>query len=100
MTGVDATVSELDRALRTHGGGVELEGHAADGALRLRMTGLCGGCLYKPMTVAGTIRPFVEDRLGVGVEVVGARISAEAEERLTRALAGSYRPPRGGPHGH
>jgi Fe-S cluster biogenesis protein NfuA len=82
---VAAAVAELNRALRTHGGAVESLGFA-EHTLRLRMTGLCAACLLKPITLQATIRPFVRERLGLEVEMVGARISAEAQARLERAF--------------
>jgi Fe-S cluster biogenesis protein NfuA len=88
---VDAAVAELNLALRSHGGAVEHSGFSETGRLRLRMLGMCAGCRYRPMTTAATIRPFIRERLGVDVDVLGARISEEAEERLAKALEGSYR---------
>jgi len=63
------------------------------GKLRLRMVGLCAGCPYRPLTTIGTLRPYVAERLGIALEVEGARVSAEAEERMARALGDSYVPP-------
>jgi hypothetical protein len=60
------------------------------------MVGLCAGCLYRPLTAAATIASFVEERRGMAVEIMGARISAEAQARVERALLGSYRPPHAG----
>jgi Fe-S cluster biogenesis protein NfuA len=90
---VEEAVAELDRAMRSHGGGIEYLGTSPDGALRLKMTGLCQGCLFRPVTVAGTIAPFIEERLGCEVEVQGARISEEAEARLAEHLEHGYVPP-------
>lgn len=90
---VERALAELNRALRTHGGAVEQVGAVEDGVLRLRMRGLCGGCAYRPLTTITTIRPFFAERLGLAVEVEGARISAEAEERIAVALSDSYVPP-------
>lgn len=86
QSSVDAAVADLNVALRTHGGGVEQVGSATDRVLRLRMTGLCTGCLYKPLTTAATIRPFIQERLGLDVVIDGARISAEAEARVAEAM--------------
>lgn len=90
---VERTLDELNRALRTHGGGVEQVDGIEDGVLHLRMTGLCAGCLYRPLTTIATLRPYVEERLGLEVEVEGARISEEAEERVLAALGATYEPP-------
>jgi Fe-S cluster biogenesis protein NfuA len=85
---VEDAVRELNLALRTHGGAVELVG-VDDDMVTLRMVGLCAACLFKPITMEATIRPFIAERLGLQVQMTGARISAEAQERLARALAGS-----------
>jgi Fe-S cluster biogenesis protein NfuA len=84
----DAIV-ELNRALRTHGGSVQLVDVDGD-TLRLRMIGLCAACVFKPVTTEATIRPFVAQRLGMQVQVLGARVSAEAQARMERAFAVSY----------
>jgi Fe-S cluster biogenesis protein NfuA len=86
---LDATLDELNVALRSHGGAVEAV-PSDDGALHLRMLGLCAGCLYRPLTTVTTIRPFIAERLGVDVVVEGARISAQAEQRLAAAFGSSY----------
>ncbi|MCW2830412.1 MAG: NifU family protein [Aeromicrobium sp.] len=83
---IDGAVAELNRALRSHGGGIELVERTPSGALRLRMVGMCAGCRYRPMSTAATVRPFFRETLGLEVVVDGARISEEAEERLARAL--------------
>ncbi|GAB4674029.1 NifU family protein [Mycobacterium avium] len=90
---VERTICELNRALRSHGGGVEQVGDVQDGVLRLRMTGLCAGCLYRPLTTIGTLKPFIAERLGIDVEVAGARISDEAQRRVLAALSRSYEGP-------
>jgi Fe-S cluster biogenesis protein NfuA len=89
---LEQTLADLNLALRTHGGAVECTG-VEEGTVRLRMTGLCAACLFKPVTLAATIRPYIRERLGMGAEIEGARISAEAQERLERALARSYESP-------
>jgi hypothetical protein len=63
------------------------------------MTGLCAGCLFKPVTLSATIAPFVRERLGMEVELGGARISTEARERLERALSSSNEAPAALPRG-
>lgn len=90
---VERALDELNRALRSHGGGVEQVGDVEGGVLRLRMTGMCAGCLYRPLTTISTLRPFIAEQLGLDVEVTGARISDEAERRLLTALSSSYLPP-------
>ncbi|HVW42846.1 MAG TPA: NifU family protein [Amycolatopsis sp.] len=87
---IEDAVAELNQALRSHGGGVEWIGTTEQGALRLRMIGMCAGCGFRPVSTAATIRPFFRERLDMAVEVEGARISAEAEQRLAQALAPGY----------
>lgn len=88
-TEIADALTELNLALRTHGGSVELVGVDGD-TLRLRMIGLCSACLFKPVTTESTIRPFIAQRLGMRVQILGARVSAEAQARMERALAMSY----------
>lgn len=90
---VDETLAELNVVLKTHGGAVEQAGPIEDGVLRLRMGGLCAACMFKPVTTTSTLRPFIRERLGLDVVVEGARISSEAEQRLTTALAPYYESP-------
>jgi len=90
--GVEEAIATLNLALRTHGGSVECLG-VEDGTLRLRMTGLCAACLFKPVTLEATIRPYIRERLAMDVTIEGARISEEAQARLRRALQSSYDPP-------
>jgi Fe-S cluster biogenesis protein NfuA len=88
---VEAAIADLNLALRTHGGAVAYVAIEGD-TLRLRMDGLCAACLFKPVTLAATIRPYIHERLGMRVELHGARISDEAQTRLQRALAACYEP--------
>jgi Fe-S cluster biogenesis protein NfuA len=87
---IEEALAELNLALRAHGGSVEFAGMNGS-TLRLRPTGLCAACLFKPVTVAATIGPYISERLGMEVELEGARISAEARVRLERASASSLR---------
>lgn len=76
-------VAMLDVRLRSHAGGLRLMGVSSSGVARVRFTGMCTGCPYRPLTMAHTIRPALMGLPGVrGVEAEGARISAEAEARL------------------
>jgi Fe-S cluster biogenesis protein NfuA len=90
---VEERVQELSALMRTHAGGLELESVSDDGAVRVRFTGMCCGCAFRPLTMAGTIRPALAAVAGVTrVEAAGTRISAEAEERIATALAGVANP--------
>jgi Fe-S cluster biogenesis protein NfuA len=85
---LDERMRELAALMRTHAGGLELESVADDGGVRVRFTGMCCGCTFRPLTLAGTIRPALREVPGVTrVEVAGTRISEEAEQRLADALA-------------
>jgi Fe-S cluster biogenesis protein NfuA len=90
---VERRVEELARLMNTHGGGLELESLSDDGAVRVRFTGMCTGCTFRPVTMVGTVRRALAAVPGVKrVEAAGTRISAEAEERLAAALALSPSP--------
>jgi Fe-S cluster biogenesis protein NfuA len=85
---VVAAVDELNVYLRAHAGSVELIEQRGN-TVRLRYDGLCAGCMFRPVTTAATLRPMMKQRFGLDVEVVGGRISEEAEARLAGALAGT-----------
>lgn len=80
---VEQRIAQLGPVLDAHAGGVELLDVSRDGEVTLRFTGMCTGCRFRPLTVAGTLRPALLAVPGVTqVAAEGARISAEAEERL------------------
>lgn len=80
-------VAQLDRLIKAHAGGLVLEGVARDGTVRVRFTGMCAGCENRPVTVIGAVRPALLAIEGVArVEIVGARISEEAEQRIAMDL--------------
>lgn len=73
----------LARLTAAHAGGVELAEVSEDGVVRVRWTGACTGCPFRPMTMLGTLQPVLLAVDGVrGVEAQGSRVSAEAEARL------------------
>lgn len=85
---VDATVRELDSALRAHAGGLELVECTPEGSVTLKFTGMCAGCLLRPLTTSATVRPTLLAVDGVTeVTVEGSRVSDFAERRLARAFA-------------
>ena len=104
-------VQLVSRALRAHGGGAELV-DAVPGpepgrqAITLRLTGLCRGCPYWPVTLETTISPLLRRELGdVSVDIDGRRISDEAKQRLleigvTARLPLSTESTSEAPHGH
>jgi Fe-S cluster biogenesis protein NfuA len=73
----------LSRLTAAHAGGVELAEVSDQGVVRVRWTGACTGCPFRPMTMAGTLKPVLLRVDGVrGVEAQGSRVSEEAEARL------------------
>jgi Fe-S cluster biogenesis protein NfuA len=88
----DAIADALDRVngvLAAHAGGVRLEDVSEDGAVRLRFTGMCTGCMLKPLTMARIVAPALGEIAGVRrVEAPGTRISEAAQQRLA-AVAGA-----------
>jgi Fe-S cluster biogenesis protein NfuA len=80
-------VEMLSYFLGQHAGGLELEDIAEDGRVTVRYTGMCTGCLYRPVTMAATIRPALLEITGVtGVEAVGSRLNDEASRKLEEDL--------------
>jgi Fe-S cluster biogenesis protein NfuA len=90
---VETRVRELSWLMGTHGGGLELDSVSDDGTVRVRFTGMCTGCTFRPLTMVGTIRRGLEDVPGVvRVEAAGARVSEEAEQRLAELLSNGPNP--------
>jgi Fe-S cluster biogenesis protein NfuA len=78
-------LDQVNRRLAAHAGGVRLEGVSNAGVLRLRFTGMCAGCLIKPLTMSTVVEPALERVEGVtGIEMPGARVSPAAAARLAR----------------
>ncbi|NML44310.1 NifU family protein [Ramlibacter sp. G-1-2-2] len=89
MTGTVALrVAALDRMLRSHGGGLELESVSPDGVVRVRFTGMCVGCELRPVTSSSVIEPALA-KLDVvtRVEIAGGRVSEYALASLQAASA-------------
>lgn len=88
---IEQRVRDVSELLTMHAGGVELEDVDADGRVRVRFTGMCTGCLYRPVTMAATVRPALMEIDGVSaVEAAGSRVSEEAERRLAEDLGGGW----------
>jgi Fe-S cluster biogenesis protein NfuA len=82
---VEARLRDVSRLLRTHAGGLAVEDVSDDGTVRVRFTGQCTGCMFRPVTLEATIRPALLDVPGVAcVEADGCRVSEEASRRLRR----------------
>ena len=80
-------LAEIAPAIRAHGGDVELIDVSPGGVVTVRFAGMCTGCPFRPLTMAGTVRPALASVGGVtAVEASGTRISRESEERLAAYL--------------
>jgi Fe-S cluster biogenesis protein NfuA len=80
-------VDMLSDFLGQHAGGLTLENISPDGHVTVRYTGMCTGCLYRPVTMGATIRPFLLEVEGVtGVEAIGSRMNDRANEMLQEDL--------------
>ena len=90
MTDVIAKrVADVSQLLTMHAGGVDLVGVESDGTVRVQFNGMCAGCLYRPVTMAATVRPALLEIEGVtSVQAVGSRVSEQAERRLAEDLGG------------
>lgn len=89
---LEARVAEITRLLGVHAGGVELVRVSEEGVARVRFTGMCQGCPNRPLTSAWAVKPGLLELEGItGVEIEGARISAEAEARMMHYI-GPYMP--------
>jgi len=87
----DARIAEhvemLSDFLGQHAGGLTLESIDEGGHVTVRYTGMCTGCLYRPVTMGATIRPFLLAVEGVtGVEAIGSRMNDRANAMLEEDL--------------
>ena len=84
---LDNALGRVDQMLRAHGGGVELVRHEGNCAV-VRFTGMCRGCLFRPITMEATVRTVLSQVPGIDtVTAEGVRISAEATQRLRSQLS-------------
>jgi Fe-S cluster biogenesis protein NfuA len=83
-------VRQICEVMAAHAGGIEVDQVSSDGDVRVKFTGMCTGCLLRPVTMAGTIRPALLSVPGVrSVHAAGSRVSEFAEERIVAALEDS-----------
>lgn len=88
---IEQRVRDVDQLITMHAGGIELDRVDVDGNVRVRFTGMCTGCLYRPITMAATVRPALMEVDGVtSVSAVGSRVSEEAEQRLAEDLGSGW----------
>jgi Fe-S cluster biogenesis protein NfuA len=84
---LELRIDEVCRLMSAHAGAIQLVDVSALGAVRVRFTGMCTGCMFRPLTMRGTIEPALAGVTGVtAVHADGARISEEAAERLHRYM--------------
>jgi Fe-S cluster biogenesis protein NfuA len=85
-------IAEVNQLMAAHAGAIELVDVSEQGRVTVRFTGMCSGCLNKPLTMATTVRPALTQIQGVtSVEAQGGRISQEAEARLAAYAIPSFR---------
>ncbi|RKE38663.1 NifU-like protein [Paraburkholderia sp. BL23I1N1] len=85
---IRSEIEHLDMLLHGHAGGLELVDADDSGTVVVRFTGMCTGCLLRPMTSAATVQPALLRLEGVTeVKIEGSRISDEAARRIARALS-------------
>lgn len=83
MGHVQVRVQALDRMLRSHAGGLELQSVDERGVVRVRFTGMCVGCELRPVTAARVVEPALRALEGVtAVEISGGRVSEHAQAAL------------------
>jgi len=76
-------VAMINNLLAQHAGGIELTDVDDTGRVQVKFTGMCTGCLYRPITMSATIRPALMEVDGVSeVEAPGSRIDEDARVRL------------------
>jgi Fe-S cluster biogenesis protein NfuA len=89
-----ARIDQVSAAIGAHAGAIELLEVSAAGVVRVRFTGMCTGCLFRPLTMMGTVEPALLEVPGVtAVEAAGTRISAEAAARMRHYLGDAGPPP-------
>jgi Fe-S cluster biogenesis protein NfuA len=91
---LDARIGQVSAAIGAHAGAIELLDVSEAGAVRVRFTGMCTGCLFRPLTMMGTVEPALLEVPGVtAVEAAGTRVSAEAAARMRHYLGDAGPPP-------
>jgi Fe-S cluster biogenesis protein NfuA len=84
---LERRIDEVCRLMSAHAGAIELVEVSATGAVRVRFTGMCVGCVLRPLTMRGTVVPALSEIHGVtAVHADGTRISEEAAARLAGYL--------------
>jgi Fe-S cluster biogenesis protein NfuA len=93
-TALLARIDQVSAAIGAHAGAIELLEVNEAGTVRVRFTGMCTGCLFRPLTMMGTVEPALLGVSGVtAVEAAGTRISTEAATRMRHYLGDAGPPP-------
>lgn len=94
QSAVEARLDLVRRRLRAHAGGIELHEVSPEGIVQLRFTGMCAGCVLKPLTMATVVIPLLRPLEAVREVVApGARVAAASQARLRRIRPPSHLPP-------
>jgi Fe-S cluster biogenesis protein NfuA len=84
---LERRIDDVCRLMSAHAGAIELLEVSAAGVVRVRFTGMCVGCVLRPLTMRGTVVPALSEIPGVtAVDADGTRISEEAAARLAGYL--------------
>lgn len=85
---VEARVAALNGLLSAHAGGLDFESFDK-GVASVVYTGMCQGCVLRPLTTTVTVRPALLSIPGVNdVHVRGSDMSDEARTRISNAIRG------------
>ncbi|HIQ50654.1 MAG TPA: NifU family protein [Nautiliaceae bacterium] len=67
---VKKVLEEIEPALLSHGGGVELVEVTEDGIVKLKLLGACVGCMFSVATLKGFIEEELKNRIPEIKEVI------------------------------
>jgi len=67
---VESALNKIRLSLKADGGDVELVEVTSDGVVKVRLTGACGGCPMKEMTMKMGIERIIKDEVPEIKEVV------------------------------
>jgi Fe-S cluster biogenesis protein NfuA len=67
---VEEVLKEIEPALLSHGGGIELVDVTEEGIVKVRLIGACMGCMFSTLTLKGFIEEELKNRIPEVKEVV------------------------------
>ena len=67
---VESALNKIRPSLKADGGDIELVEVTSDGVVKVRLTGACGGCPMKEMTMKMGIERIIKDEVPEIKEVV------------------------------